>query len=69
MTLELDEGQGGFEMVHSKTFTPKPKPVILVVGESELVIVPLPEIKVQTPEPTVALFALMNVFGLLIHKV
>ena len=56
-------------MVQAKTFTPKPNPVIEVVGERELVIVPLPETNVQTPVPTVAVFAAIIVFGLVIHKV
>ncbi len=44
-------------------------PVIEVIGESELVIVPEPEIKLQVPTPTVAELAVINVFGLLIHNV
>ena len=48
---------------------PKPKPVIDVVGESELVIVPMPETKVQTPVPTVAVLAVINVLGLLMQSV
>jgi hypothetical protein len=44
-------------MVHWKTFGPVPSPVILVVGESELVIVPLPEIKLQAPVPVTGVFA------------
>ena len=61
--------QGLFEMVQANTLFPNPKPVMLVVGESELVIVPLPETKVQTPVPTVAALAAMNVFGLVMHNV
>lgn len=34
-------------MVQAKTFVPKPNPVTEVVGESELVIVPDPEINVH----------------------
>lgn len=68
-TVAEEAAQGGFEMVHWKTFVPKPNPVIEVVGESELVIVPLPDINVHTPVPTVAVLADMEVFGLLIHNV
>lgn len=65
----MDAKQGAFEISHSKIFIPNPKPVTLVVGDNELVIVPEPEIKVHTPVPTVAVLAVMNVFGLLIHNV
>ena len=56
-------------MVQAKIFTPNPKPVMEVVGESELVIVPLPDINVHTPVPTVAVFAAIIVFGLVIQSV
>jgi hypothetical protein len=64
VTLELDGTQGALEIVHAKILVPNPRPVMLVVGESELVIVPIPETKVHTPVPDVAVFAAMNVFGL-----
>ena len=67
--FELEGAQGALEMVHPKILFPKPKPVMLVVGDNELVIVPLPETKVQTPVPIVAVLAAMNVFGLVAHKV
>lgn len=67
--VDEEAAHGAFEMVHWKIFVPNPKPVIDVVGERELVIVPLPETKVQTPVPTVAAFAAINVFGLVIHNV
>jgi hypothetical protein len=67
--LEADGAQGEFDIVHAKTLFPIPKPVIEVVGDNELVIVPEPETKVQTPVPTVAEFADINVLGLLMHKV
>lgn len=54
---------GELLIVHAKTFTPDPKPVIDVVGESELVIVPLPETNVQTPVPTIAVLAFIVVVG------
>lgn len=67
--VETDGAQGAFEIVHANTLFPNPNPVIAVVGESEFVIVPLPETKVHTPVPTVAEFAAINVFGFEIHKV
>ncbi len=67
--VEVDAAQGELEMVHAKIFVPKAKPVMEVVGESELVMVPLPETKVQTPIPTVAVLAVIVVFGLLMHNV
>lgn len=59
LTLETELTHGGFEMVHAKTFTPRPKPEIVVVGDKEFVIVPLPETKVQAPVPVTAVFAFM----------
>ncbi len=56
-------------MVHAKTFVPVAKPVIEVVGESELVITPVPEINVQTPVPTVGVLAAITVVGEEMHKV
>ena len=56
-------------MVHAKIFVPTAKPVIEVVGESELEIIPVPEIKVQTPVPTVAVLAVITVVGEEMHKV
>lgn len=50
-------------MVQAKTFVPKPKPVIEVVGESELVMVPIPETNVHTPVPTLAVLAFIVVVG------
>lgn len=61
--------QGALEIVHWKTFVPSGKPVIEVVGDNEFVIVPPPETKVQTPVPTVAVFAVITVFGLEIQMV
>ena len=65
---ELAE-HGLFEIVHSKIFKPKPKPVIEVVGDNELVIVPEPEINDQVPTPTVAVLAFIKAFGLVIQTV
>ena len=55
--------QGAFEIVHAKTLFPIPKPVIAVMGESEFVIIPLPETKVQAPVPTNAIFPFIVVVG------
>ena len=63
VTFETDGAQGEFEMVHAKTFVPKPKPVMEVVGESEFVMTPVPETSVHTPVPIVAVFAFINVAG------
>ena len=63
VTFEIDAAHGAFEIVHAKTFVPKPNPVIVVVGESEFVIVPIPETNVQAPVPTVAVFAFIVVVG------
>ena len=63
VTLAIEGAQGLFEIVHAKTLFPKPNPVIEVVGESELVITPVPETKVQTPVPIAGKFAFMTVAG------
>ena len=65
VTFETDGAQGAFEIVHAKTFVPKPNPFILVVGDNEFVIVPIPEINVHTPVPVVAVLPAISVFGLL----
>ena len=69
VTLELEGAHGGFEIVHAKTLFPKPNPFMFVIGERELVIDPVPETKVQTPVPAIAVLAFITVFGLLAHKV
>ena len=55
--LHEDAKQGAFAMVQAKTFVPNGKPVIEVVGDNELVIVPDPEIKVHAPVPIAAVLA------------
>ncbi len=57
--LATEAAQGGFCILHLKTFGPTPKPVIVVIGDTEFVIVPAPEIKVQVPTPIAAAFAAM----------
>ena len=61
--VETEGAHGELEIVQEKTLFPKPNPVIDVVGERELVIVPLPEISDQVPTPTTAVFAVMIVVG------
>ncbi len=51
-------------MVHAKTFAPTAKPVIVVVGDSELVMTPLPETNDHAPEPTAGKFAAILTVGL-----
>ena len=62
-TVDVLGAHGAFEMVQAKTLFPKPNPVIEVVGESELVIVPLPETNVHTPVPTPGVLAFIVVVG------
>jgi len=68
-TVEDEAAQGELEMVHSKIVVPKPSPVTEVVGERELVMVPLPEIKLQDPTPTRGTFAVIVVPGLVMQSV
>ena len=56
-------------MVQAKILFPKPKLVIFVVGESEFVIVPLPETNVQTPVPIAGEFAAITALALEIQMV
>jgi hypothetical protein len=67
VTVEDVEGHGGLEIVHWKTFAPKPNPVIVDVGEEGVVMVPVPLTSVHVPDPTVAVFP-ANVAEVL-HKV
>ncbi len=69
VTLSTDAAQGLFEMVQTNTFWPTANPVIVVVGNNELVITPLPETNVQTPVPTAGKFAAIMVLGLEIQMV
>ena len=63
VTFDTEFAQGAFEIVHAKTLFPKPKPVMDVVGESEFVIVPVPEINVHAPVPITGVFAVITVVG------
>ena len=69
VTFEAEAAHGGLEMVHAKTFVPKPIPVIEVVGESEFVMVPLPEINDHDPIPTRAGLAFIVVVGEVIQSI
>jgi hypothetical protein len=64
VTLETEFAQGGLEIVHAKTLAPIPKPVMLLVGERELLITPVPDTRVHEPLPTVGLLAAIVVVGL-----
>ena len=68
-TVDVFGAHGAFAIVQAKIFVPNANPVIEVVGESEFVIVPPPEINVHSPEPAVALFAAITVLGEEIHNV
>ena len=56
-------------MVQAKTFTPSPIPVIVVLGNNEFVIAPLPETNVHTPEPMPGKLADITAVGLEIQSV
>ena len=62
-TVEIEGAQGEFEIVHEKIFIPTASPVIVVVGDKELVIKPVPETNDHVPTPTVAVLAFMIVVG------
>ena len=51
------------EIVQAKTLFPKPNPVIVVVGNNEFVITPVPDTNVQPPVPTAGKFPFMVVDG------
>lgn len=55
--FETEGIHGRPEIVHAKTFIPAPKPVIVVTGDKEFVMIPLPETKDHAPLPTVGVFA------------
>lgn len=59
VTFETEGAQGLFEMVHAKILLPTAKPVIVVEGERELVMMPDPEISVQLPLPTAGVLEAM----------
>ena len=61
VTVELDDKHGALEIAQSKTLFPKPKPVTVVFGNKEFVMIPEPEIKVHAPVPTARKFPLRAV--------
>jgi hypothetical protein len=67
--VETEGAHGELVIVHCKIFVPKPSPVTGVVGESEFVIVPLPEIRLQFPVPVIGVFAAVIRAGLEIQSV
>ena len=56
VTVEVEGEQGGFEIVHSKTFGPTPSPVKPDIGDVGVVIVPVPLTSVHNPVPTAGMF-------------
>lgn len=69
VTLSAVVKHGGLEIDHWKTFGPRPKPVMDVVGESELVIVPEPDTNDHVPIPVVGVLAAMVALGTLMQMV
>lgn len=65
----MEGAQGEFEMVQEKIFVPTASPVIVVLGDNELVITPEPETSDHVPIPTVAVLAFMIVVGEEIQRV
>lgn len=61
--VAVEAAHGALEIVHAKILVPDPNPVTVVLGEVGLVIVPVPEMSVHKPVPTVAELALIIVFG------
>ena len=66
---EMEERQGGFEIVHLKTFIPSANPVMVVLGKSEFVITPVPEINDQVPTPVPGTLPVIVVVGVEIQSV
>ena len=56
ITVSLDAEQVPLEMLHLKELAPVPKPVIPLVGEEAVVMVPVPLNSDQVPVPTLAVF-------------
>ena len=63
VTVAIEGAHGAFEIVQAKTLFPKPNPVTLVPGESELVMTPVPDTNVQAPVPTRGKFAFITATG------
>ena len=60
-TVSEEVGQVPLVIVHWKIFAPEDIAVIPDEGEVGVVIVPVPETKVQTPEPTSGEFPVSDV--------
>lgn len=56
VTVLVEFGHGGFEIVHMNTFAPGPTEVIVVVGDPGVVIVPAPLTRVHAPVPVAGAF-------------
>ena len=67
--FETEGAQGAFDIVQAKILFPKPKLVMLVFGNNEFVITPIPEINDQVPTPTPGKLATITVVGLEIQTV
>ena len=68
IVLELD-AQLPLLAVQRSTFVPLAKPVTVLTGDNELVIVPLPEITDQVPMPALSVLAAKTVVGLPMQSV
>ena len=55
-TVEVDGGHVPLDMVHWNKLTPNDKPVTPELAEDAVVTVPVPEITVQLPVPTIGTF-------------
>lgn len=62
-TVDEDGTHGLSYMVHAKILVPKPSPVIVVLGESELVIIPDPDTKLHCPIPELAILPAIRTEG------
>lgn len=69
VTFEVEDVQGGLLIDQVNTLVPTVSPVIVVVGESELVITPEPETLIQVPIPEVAVLAFIVVEVLVAQSV
>ncbi len=67
VTFELEGGQAPLDMVQLKTFCPTIRPVIVVVGDNEFVMVPKPETNDQAPVPITGMLAAIVAVGLRIQ--
>jgi hypothetical protein len=66
--VDVEAGQTPLEMVHSKILSPATRMETGEIGESEFVVIPEPDNKLQIPVPTVGVLAAMIVFGLVMQR-